>query len=233
MSRRTLQVWCFGGGFLTGALISYLATKRHVEARADEELEQMRRHFLKKADDANQGPSKEDVITARKTAEQILLDNEYADDVFTPDPNDPPTIVTALGEEIETDEETSDFDMGGQFISLEAKSKGRPYLISYEEFADEHGEFDQDELTWYAGDATLCDSRDELVDDVDMRIGEKALDFFGWRSYDENVVYIRNENLAIDFTITFNPGSYSLDVLGDVELTDPRAPKIRKMRWEE
>ena len=237
-----------GIGLATGSMVTFLVTKKVIQDRADEEISDIRRHYMRKATEATSGdkvvmknnvkPDIEEIFNNsrdRAATRRILIDHGYIaeEDAFVPNPDDPPTIVTALGETVEVEEASSEFDLAGSFASLSFKSKGKPYIIAYEEYIEDDGTYEKDTLDWYAGDGTLCDSRDEQVDDIERRVGFDNLDFFGWRSYDENVVYVRNEDISMDFEITFNPGKYSVLVLGNLENDNPNGPKIRRMRMEE
>lgn len=75
------------------------------------------------------------------------------------------------------------------------------YVISYEDFSDTHKEYEKVSLTYYEEDDTLIDERDELVPCPAGLVGD-ALERFGDMSDDENVVYVRNDNFALDFEIT-------------------------------
>mgnify|MGYP003589300780 FL=1 len=129
--------------------------------------------------------------------------------------------------------ELAEFDLKGEFYSKKCQKAHLPYPISYEEFTEEEQGYDKDTITYYAGDDTLADTRDEIVDNVDRLVGADFKDYFGWRSYDDDVVYIRNKRLSLDFEILYDPGTYQEEVLGQVEIRDPKAPKIRKMKVEE
>lgn len=71
-----------------------------------------------------------------------------------------------------------------------------PYVISPEEFGDKPG-FDTESWTYYA-DKILTDESDEIVGDPENIIGD-GLDHFG--DYDDDSVYIRNENTKCDYEI--------------------------------
>jgi len=79
-----------------------------------------------------------------------------------------------------------------------------PYIISLEEFSEEHPEYDKSTIYYYVSDDTLTDENEEIMDDIPGTVGDEALDLFtvdddGHASGD--VVYVRNERLAIDYEI--------------------------------
>lgn len=80
-----------------------------------------------------------------------------------------------------------------------------PYVISIDEFAapedDQHAAYDTVTITYYAGDKTLLDSQGGIELDVNGVVGVENLTKFGHLSEDENIVYVRNERLAIMFEV--------------------------------
>ncbi|NLD50536.1 MAG: hypothetical protein GX660_25625 [Clostridiaceae bacterium] len=77
---------------------------------------------------------------------------------------------------------------------------------------DEFGEFDDYQkisLTYYS-DEVLCDEDDEPVEDIDGIIGEESLDGFG--EWDDEIVYVRNDQLKSYFEISMDNRTYA-DVL--------------------
>lgn len=84
-----------------------------------------------------------------------------------------------------------------------------PYVISEDEFGVNEVDNDQSYFTYYEGDDTLTDQRDEVVTDVEETIGEDNLTKFGSGGRNPNVVYVRNDKLGLDFEITRVEGKYS------------------------
>jgi hypothetical protein len=91
-----------------------------------------------------------------------------------------------------------------------------PYVISLEQFNEEMDYHDKLTLTYYQADDTLVDEDEEIISDVEKLIGSYALSNFGVDSEDPEVVYVRNEKLAVDYEVVRIPnGSYSETVLGE------------------
>lgn len=88
-----------------------------------------------------------------------------------------------------------------------------PHVISSEEFMED-SDHDSVTLTYYVGDDTLADEREEPIQDVDETVGEHNLGKFGERSGDPNVVYIRNDFKRLNIELIRSPGRYSKEVLG-------------------
>ena len=100
-------------------------------------------------------------------------------------------------------------------VSREGSTRdtGRPYIISVTEFTDNELGYGQNAISFYAGDNVLADERDQPIPDIDYVIGRKNLRF-GDGSGDPNVVFVRNEQLEVDFEICQSLGTYAEEVLG-------------------
>lgn len=96
---------------------------------------------------------------------------------------------------------------------VEARTPNDPYVISQEEFFADEMDFRQLDVTYYEGDKVLADDQDEPITNVNKHIGESNLRF-GYRSKDQNLVYVRNEELGVEFAIARSTGKYSQEVLG-------------------
>ena len=96
-----------------------------------------------------------------------------------------------MGEEIISIEE-DDYEVQVE----EVEEQIAPYLISPEEFGDQPG-YDYREWTYYS-DFVLTDDDDMIIGDPESIIGD-ALNHFG--EYDDNSVFVRNENTKCDYEI--------------------------------
>jgi hypothetical protein len=95
-----------------------------------------------------------------------------------------------------------------------ARDENHPYIISHDEFMENSFQHDQNSITWYAGDETLADERDAMVEDVARLVGGVENLRFGHGSRDSKIVYIRNEALEMDLEIAQSMGEYSKEVMG-------------------
>lgn len=75
----------------------------------------------------------------------------------------------------------------------------KPYVINELAFEDECIWYDKLSYTWYAGNSTLLNECDQVVEDSRDEIGEEALEAL--LSGEEKCVYVRNEVLEIDYEI--------------------------------
>lgn len=112
------------------------------------------------------------------------------------------------------------------------RRNGVPYIISFEEFANNDLEHDQGEFTYYAGDDVLADSRDEVIPNPEEYVGNEALTRFGYGSNDVNIVFVRNEMMSQDFEISRSTKSYAVDVLGFQQPGELKHGDMRRFRKE-
>lgn len=82
-----------------------------------------------------------------------------------------------------------------------------PYTISYEEFGE--NDYETVGMTYYADKVLVEDITDEVVDDVDGTIGCDSLLRFG--EYEEDMLYVRNDELQVDYEISLSSRSYYSD----------------------
>lgn len=162
-------------GASTGAVVSWRLLKKKYDQIINEEVASMREEI---AAMRNAEPEKE------ATEEEVKSEPE--------------------NEAVELPEEAASamrrYDRTNDNIQKEGPivMKKTPYVISPEEF----GEFEDDgyeceTLTLYA-DKLLAYLNDDIVEDIEGTVGD-ALDHFG--EYDDDAVYVRNENLKTDFEI--------------------------------
>lgn len=103
-------------------------------------------------------------------------------------------------------------------MAIEATKK-RIFKIKEEEFLHEE-KYDKETLTYYIIDGVLCRTDDSIVESVDGVVDLEILTFF--ENIDEDsetgiyTVYVRNENLEMDYEIIGVEQSYSEAVLGEV-----------------
>jgi len=115
-------------------------------------------------------------------------------------------------------------DTWDSFAERKRRSPLEPYVIHRDE-RDEFGHYDDVTWTYYEADDVLCNERDEVVagDERDKLLGEANLEKFGHGSGDAQIVYIRNDQLEMQFEIVRSPNSYAEEVHG----FDPPEPEIR------
>lgn len=99
-----------------------------------------------------------------------------------------------------------------------AAKKGKvagPVVISEVDYMTSDLGYVQVNLTYFEGDDTLMDGEEHLVDDATRLIGEDWKEKFGYMANDDNVVYVRNARMNIDYEVSRSKGTYKFEVLGD------------------
>lgn len=89
-------------------------------------------------------------------------------------------------------------------------NKGKsPKIVSREEFySNEYEHHDKVTLYFYKEDQVLATESDEAIADPSKYIGD-ALDKFGFRENNEEVIYVRNFGLGIDYEVEKLDSSYA------------------------
>lgn len=132
--------------------------------------------------------------------------------------------VTEVLDVDETEEESEESD--------EDPDEDEPYIIGFSEFLTNDLDHEQVSLTYFEEDDVLVDATDQPVPDIDALVGIKNLRF-GHKSKDNNIVYIRNRYLSIDFEVARNKGNFAKDVLGFIEHSERRgAPRKFRREYE-
>lgn len=90
-------------------------------------------------------------------------------------------------------------------IGSKAKDYIEPYIIAPEDFG-EFSDYDKVSLSYYA-DGILADDNDGILEHVVETVG---LDFFShFGEYEEDSVFVRNDELKTDYEILLDPRKYS------------------------
>lgn len=107
--------------------------------------------------------------------------------------------------------------------------RGEIYVISAQEHADGEAGYEQATWTYYAKDGVVTDPSEDRIEDYVNFLGPHFADNFGKDSGDENVVYIRNEVVMMDYEILRSHGSYVEEVLQE-EYTPPVERPSQRIR---
>lgn len=162
-------------------------------------------------------PERDEAIEALRNYQGIAMDT-------------PTSGVLVDSQPIDETDYDNDFDYEEE---VKLRSSDAPYIITKDEFFENDPENEQSSVTYFVGDDTISDERDETIDDIDGTVGEDNLLKFGYGSGDSNVLYVRNEKLGLDFEVNYSTGKYVEQVLGFIEHSDRRHTKIRKFRGDD
>lgn len=119
------------------------------------------------------------------------------------------------------------WDINAEIVAREA-APDEPYVISTDEWAKNEGQYEQVQLTYFQGSGDLVDNGGVEINNEEQVIGVDNLTRFGHGSGDNNIVYIRNERLGMDFEIIRTEGTMESAAAG--ELRHSREPRRRRSR---
>lgn len=91
------------------------------------------------------------------------------------------------------------------------------YILSKDEYFEHQREDDgylQEQMVYFKGDDVLTDSSDIPQYDHGRMVGELR---FGHGSGEDNIVYVRNPMLKMEYEISLDNGSYEHEILGEYE----------------
>lgn len=122
-------------------------------------------------------------------------------------------------------------------LAVDDRRPDVPYVITLEEFMQNEPEHNQISVTYFEGDQTLADERDDVIEDINETVGRANLMLFGLASGDENVVHVRLEKRSLDFEVNRSTGEYRREVAGfkeeDLRHSDDGRMRRRRPRWDE
>jgi len=229
-----------GVNVASGVAITYFMQKRKYEATFQERLETEIAGTVKYYGTLLEKPSLEEVVekSLKASNDEIIRDLNYntiktddtyitavdadGDVIFGPENLEGMTEVTR---NVFTDADDFEWILEEE---MEKRDTGRPYVIEHDEYV--LSDYDTRTLTFYEGDGILADENDEHIPDTDTVVGDENFARFGHGSHDPNIVYIRNDNISVDFEVVRVETKYAEAVLGFIQHEDKRTP--RKMRKE-
>lgn len=196
-----------------GAASGYFFAKKQLVKQYDEILEEQiartREHYKKTY-------KAEEYETPQAAAEALGVEvslNEAVEAVKTYRGEDTGTIFAE-----QAVEERNIFDDGNPLtIDKDSRDTSKPYVIDIVEYMDTPDGFEQIELTYYAGDNTLGDDKNEPIPDwkIDEIVGRLNLMLFGASDPDQpHILLVRNEKYKTDFEISHSEGKFAHEVAG-------------------
>src|SRR5690349_5668170 len=242
-----------GVSFLSGGGLSYLLTKRHFRLKYEELMakdhEETKQYYARmyKRDEYETPESAAkalgvEVSTDRPTAPELEEMQANIDRLgYAPDEKKEPVeeklekaaeVVEEAADEVvnifsqQQTDETFDYEEEKRL-----RTNDRPYVITHDEFMINENDNQQISLTYFQGDGILVDDKDEVIENENDTVGDANLLRFGHGSKDNNIVYIHNPLLDVDFEIARHTGTYTEQVAG-LKHSDPHDTrgKVRRFR---
>ena len=197
MKSKFINVLVFAVGAAVGSAVTWKIVKDRYERIVQEEIESVKKVFAETLNDIN-----------TQEEENVEEDEEEPDVSFR----------QVSWDDIEDDDEEfdeGDMDENEQLVKYYNREKGgpenmatdvkKPYVISPYDFGELDG-YRTFELTYYA-DGILEDEDYTIVPDPDDLLGPEALTTFG--EYEDDAVFVRNEQLQADFQILKDYRTYA------------------------
>lgn len=249
MNENVKNAVLFVGGLAVGYGAGYFITQRVLKAKyeeiANEEIESVKETYkaLRKEDEYID--PKELVDSLGYSIESPEEDEEYDDsDLEEDDPAE--DSLEDDDDEVENEEPAEEAQVLNIFdneeiyqelpeeLIVKEEDQGEIFIISEYKFFNDDVDFEKNTVTYYKGDYTLADERDQVIQNVDRTVGRQHLDMFGTESTNEKTVYVRNKWLGTDFEILLDERRYVEVVLGATDIDDipwkREKNRVKKMR---
>lgn len=225
-------------GFLAGAALGYFATKRLVESKTEEyindEMEKVRKDYaryyagedpakqaLKEKYEAERGevkirPTEASIALAKVVkaeAEEILEEMKYVR------PAEPVEDVVSV------------FDVHQEWQDLLAsqdREEARAFLIDVEEFMTDDPTLEEICVTYFEGDGVMTEAKDDGIVDIETTVTQELLEHFGVNRRDKETLHIVNLDLGTKFEVSRDNRTYTKAVLGIADEVEPPRKKRRE-----
>lgn len=198
-----------GIGFTAGYFYAHKSAETKYSKISDKEIAEMKAHY-----DAKIRASEE-----KKPLDEVMKDQGYTTKLEGPEETvwvkvEPAEQAEEAEEPPEPSLSAGEGDVWDYEVELAQRQEGVPYVIHYDEWRENEKDYRQIQVTYFEGDDTLSDDRDGVIDDQDAHVGLGNLSKFGHGSDDAMTVYVRNDELEIDYEITYSQGRYATEVQG-------------------
>lgn len=240
------------GGAIVGGGITYFTVKKTFAERAQRDIDEVKEYYREKFDGkmvinnyenmpGPAEPEEADLPDSGLTEAQLEEAKNFVEQLKYINDQKAAERIEEIVEERELSiydrtevppadvEEVEDIRLVG-YDRNGLRADNKPYLISLDEFSNTEDAWSKISLTYYEDDDVLADENDKAIlpGDIDRMVGEIHLEFFGLRSQDKNIVYVRNGQLSADFEITRNSGNFNEIVLNVPKGADKVG--VRRMR---
>lgn len=178
------EVLIFAFGVAAGSVATYFLVKKHFEDISNEEIASVKEVYRSKI---------EAVDRVRKIQEEK---DKYKDIVFS---------ENYSSEKEEDSEELDEEEKWESERIFPEEESDIPYSITPNQFVNEKGYYDKVSVYYYDEDDVYCYENEETINNPSDLFGENIS--FG--EFEEDVAYIRNDKLSVDFEILRQHASYS------------------------
>jgi hypothetical protein len=212
-----------------GSAVTYVFTKKQLDKKLDtlisEEVEKTRQHYAKMYKKDEYASLDNLAAPIQQYEEKLEVTEENMAEVALISEIDYNKISRKKAMKTEPSHSEEEWDQEAEDAKRELL---HIYPISHEEFVNT--ELETQCWSYFEDDDVMVGQEDALIDGYESLVGDDAVLMFGYGSKSNNVVYIRNENIGMDFEIVRHLTGYSASVLGLSHSDD--SGKIRKFRGD-
>jgi hypothetical protein len=197
---------CAAGGAAVGFYIAKLRYEKAAYAYAIERVEEAKAYAEERADRKIQEFQAEaSVLTVDAVADVMREDNRLVEEVL----GDSEKFVDLL-------QAYSGFESAAPPLVEEEDSESHIVLLKRQEFFEGplNDHYQQTSVSYYQNDDVLYDDMGQKQLDVKAAVGSIRPSWFGDDALDENVCYVRNTKIQVEFEVVRSQGSFAKDVLG-------------------
>lgn len=200
-------------GLLTGTVVTYFVMQYLWNKRLDRELESTEKYYESKIMDISkienetkeEGGEENPLVVEVKVEKKEESEEENLEEEFEQYTNKIKNLEYGFVP-------SNDNDRDIHFAERESpKEDDLVYRIDGEDFFNDNADYDKISLQYYTEDHVFVDDQCEPIDNIMHTLG-----LVDWPEKDseEDVIYIRNDSLGVDFEISKVYSSYGEDVLG-------------------
>ena len=198
MNKKLLNILVFTVGAAVGSAVTWKLVKNKYEQIANEEISSVKEEYADLI-----GKMKTKLQEDRNCENSTDAENDiYTDDYDQVEYDELASIYRSSDE----DEDEEDSEEGGKWDldEDEVPYMNAPYVITPDDFSSSPPGYNAQPLNYFA-DGVLADDWGVVLD-LDETIGEDSVEHFG--EYVDDVVYVRDERLEIDYEVTRDPRTY-------------------------
>ncbi len=203
MKNGAKMAFSFLAGTAAGATVAWFLLKTHYEKVMNDEIASFKAEYKQRMEEKKEATKNLEEITDALKAEQERVEavakaSDIAEEEGYYVHEDGPFDDGVLDRLYRENKQKGEPD-----IKPSSGPRKKPYVISPDELGDEQYEICV--LTYYA-DGVLTNDWDEVIEDIEGTVGKESLKTFG--KYEDDAVYVRNDELELDYEINKDTRRY-------------------------
>jgi len=224
LDTRVLAIGLVGIGI--GLTVGFIVGRRWQKQKAEDaawrkaevEITEIRDRYRRNSEGSvvvQPKPDLEDVVEERGYSQRVTVEEVER-------PTKPPVPITSTAYHTVTNDPKRKADTekdkyeGWDWEIEMAGRKDRPYVIHQDEFFNRESEYSQMTYTYYSADEIVADESNTKIEEPNHWIGVANLERFGVGTDDWDVLYVRNDEMHLEFEICRVDKSYEEEVEGIV-----------------